>query len=88
MSKPSPSTYREIESKEMDPEIVNMKESLLQEMEKSKIKILNIEDSINKILIERKSIARFGDGELDLILGKDLIFKLMMKGFHIDLRQS
>ena len=75
MSKPSPSTYREIESKEMDPEIVNMKESLLQEMEKSKIKILNIEDSINKILIERKSIARFGDGELDLILGKDLDFQ-------------
>lgn len=44
-------------------------------MEKSKIKILNIEDSINKILIERKSIARFGDGELDLILGKDLDFQ-------------
>lgn len=76
MSKPSPNTYREIESKEMNPEIINMKESLLKEMNKSKIKILNIEDSINKILIEKKSIARFGDGELDLILGKDLDFQV------------
>ena len=76
MSKPSPNTYREIESKEMNPKIINMKESLLKEMNKSKIKILNIEDSINKILIEKKSIARFGDGELDLILGKDLDFQV------------
>ena len=75
MSKPSPSTYKEIESKDMDPEIVNMKEKLLKEMQNSKIKILNIEDSINKKLLERKSIARFGDGELDLILGKDLDFQ-------------
>lgn len=75
MSKPSASTYKEIESKKMDPEIVNKKEILLKEMENSKIKILNIENSINKIITERKSIARFGDGELDIILGKDLDFQ-------------
>ena len=79
MSKPNPSTYKEIENKEMNPEIINLKESLLKEMEKSKIKILNIEDSINKILVEKKSIARFGDGELDLILGKNLDFQIYDK---------
>ncbi len=75
MSKPSASTYKEIESKKMDPEIINKKEKLLKKMENSKIKILNIEDSINKIITERKSIARFGDGELDIILGQGLDFQ-------------
>ena len=59
----------------MDKELMNKKEKLLKEMKQNKIKILNIEDSINKIFIEKKSIARFGDGELDLILGKNLRFQ-------------
>lgn len=75
MSKPSASTYKEIESKKMNPEIINKKEKLLKEMENSKIKILGIEESINKIITERKSIARFGDGELDIILGQGLDFQ-------------
>ena len=44
-------------------------------MEKSKIKILGIEDTINEIKIGNKSISRFGDGELDIIVGRNLKFQ-------------
>ncbi|MBO5143173.1 MAG: SP_1767 family glycosyltransferase [Clostridia bacterium] len=59
----------------LDAEILNRKEILLKKMEEEKINILSIEDSINKISKERKSIVRFGDGELDLILGRPLKFQ-------------
>ena len=44
-------------------------------MEKNPINILDIETSLKKIKDERKSISRFGDGELDLIIGRDLKFQ-------------
>lgn len=75
MSKPNAGTYKEIKENDMDIEILEMKEKLLQEMNNSKIKILGIEDSLNKIKLGNKSIARFGDGELDVIIGKDLKFQ-------------
>lgn len=54
----------------------NMDEQeLLDKMANSKIKILGIEDSLNKIMKEKQSICRFGDGELDIILGRRLGFQ-------------
>lgn len=59
----------------IEKEILEKKEVLLEKMKSTKIKILNIEESISKLLNEKKSIARFGDGELDLILGRKLKFQ-------------
>jgi len=75
MSKPSANTYKQIKENDMDIEILEKKEKLLKEMENSKIKILGIEDSLRKMKEERKSISRFGDGELDLIIGRSLKFQ-------------
>ena len=75
MSKPSANTYKKIEENVVNIEILEKKEKLLKEMENSKIKILGIEDSIRKLRDERKSISRFGDGELDLIIGRALKFQ-------------
>lgn len=75
MSKPSASTYRELEESHIDADLLKMKEDLLQEMNNSKIHILGIEESIDKIKKERKSIARFGDGELDIIVGGHIKFQ-------------
>lgn len=74
MSKPNADTYREMEETKMDIELLHKKEELLKEMEKSNITILGIEESLTKIK-EGKSIARFGDGELDIIIDKDLKFQ-------------
>ncbi len=74
MSKPNADTYREMEETKMDIELLHKKEELLKEMEKSNITILGIEESLIKIK-EGKSIARFGDGELDIIIDKDLKFQ-------------
>lgn len=54
---------------------MDSKERLLKDMKESKIQILGVEDSLKKLVEERKSICRFGDGELDIILGKDLKFQ-------------
>jgi len=59
----------------MNQEQLEMKQKLIKEMSNSKIKILSIEDSLKKIKNENKSICRFGDGELDIILGRDLGFQ-------------
>ncbi|MBR3134492.1 MAG: SP_1767 family glycosyltransferase [Clostridia bacterium] len=75
MSKPNAETYKEIEEYDMDNEMLKRKADLLQEMQKSPITIMNIEDTINKIKTERKSIARFGDGELDIIKGGEIGFQ-------------
>lgn len=53
----------------------NDEKELLKEMQESNIKILSVEESIQKLIKEKKSICRFGDGELDIILGKDLGFQ-------------
>ena len=75
MSKPNASTYREIEEKKMDENLLQVKQNLLEEMKNSKITILGIEESIRKIKEDKKSIARFGDGELDLIIGGKIGFQ-------------
>lgn len=54
--------------------IEEKKNILLKDMEKTNIKILNIEESLN-LLNNGKSIARFGDGELDIIKGKSFPFQ-------------
>lgn len=51
------------------------KQELLNEMKNSKLKILNIEQSLNKIINNKLSICRFGDGELDIILGGKIGFQ-------------
>ncbi len=75
MSKPSVNTYKEIDDNSINLEMLERKEKLQEEMEKNKINILDIENSLKKIKDERKSISRFGDGELDLIIGKNLKFQ-------------
>ncbi len=35
-------------------------------------KIISREDTLNSIINNKKSIARFGDGEFDLIFGKSI----------------
>lgn len=64
-----------IEQDSNDLEFNKQKQELLKEMENSKIKILDIEQSLLKIANNKGSICRFGDGELDIILGKDLGFQ-------------
>lgn len=53
----------------MEEKSMKTKEQLLEEMANSKIKILGIEESLKKIKNEKKSVCRFGDGEMDVILG-------------------
>lgn len=50
-------------------------EQLLEKMNNSDIKILGIEESILKIKNRNSSLCRFGDGELDIIFGKNLKFQ-------------
>lgn len=75
MSKPSASTYKQTKENVDNIEIINKKQKLLKEIENSKIQILNTEDSLNKLL-EGKSIANFGDVELDFILGNDFKYQV------------
>lgn len=63
----------------MEKSLQEMKEDLIQEMNNSKIKVLDLEASLRKLLETKKSIARFGDGELDLILGRQLKFQKLDK---------
>ena len=44
-------------------------------MNKTKINILDIHDSLDILLDKRKSISRFGDGELSIILGGNTRFQ-------------
>ena len=74
MSKPNAETYKQIEQNVVDMDLLEEKNKLQLKMEKSEIKILNIEESIQKVQ-EYKTIARVGIGELDLINGKDLQFQ-------------
>ena len=75
MSKPNAQTYKEMKEYKMDKELLRIKADLLIEMKKNKRKILNIEETINKVKNEKKSIARFGDGELDIIEGGRIGFQ-------------
>ena len=52
-----------------------LQERLLEEMKKSPVKILSVEESLDRVVTQRKSLCRFGDGELDIILGKGLGFQ-------------
>jgi len=75
MSKPNAETYREMKEYSMSGELLKLKQELLQEMEQSKIKILDIEETIKLIKEKKRSIARFGDGELDIITGGEIGFQ-------------
>ena len=75
MSKPSENTYKQIEQNEINKDIVKRKEKLLKMMKKSEIKILTTEECLKK-LKAGKSIARFGNGEFDLIINKDQTFQI------------
>ena len=79
MSKPNAETYKEIEEYQMDNEMLKRKEELLQDMQKNKLDIMNIEETINYIKNEKKSISRFGDGELDIIAGGEIGFQSQNK---------
>ena len=43
------------------------------------IKIMSVEETLNEILNKKKSIARFGDGEFNLIFGKKIRFQIFNK---------
>ena len=53
MSKPSVGTYKEIEDNSLNIELLERKEKLQKQMEKSQINILDIETSLKKIRDER-----------------------------------
>lgn len=69
MSKPNAETYKEMEEYRIDMDLLKIKEKLLENMKENPLNILSIEETINSIKNEKKSIARFGDGELFLITG-------------------
>ena len=75
MSKPSVNTYKEIEDNSINIELLERKEKLQKQMEENSINILDIETSLKKIRDKKKSVSRFGDGELDLIIGRNLKFQ-------------
>lgn len=75
MSKPNAETYKQIENTDINIEILEKKEKLLEEMKNSKIKILSTEKCLTKIKEEKKSIARFNDGEIDLVIGNALKYQ-------------
>ena len=60
-----------------EKEIVKLLKIYLEaeDIEKTPLNILNIEASLRKIKKYKKSIARFGTSELDLIIGKTLNFQ-------------
>lgn len=74
MSKPNANTYKQIEENAINTEIARKKEELLKVMATSDIKILTTEECLQE-LKQGKSIARFGNGELDLIIGKGLEYQ-------------
>ena len=49
--------------------------------------IKSIEETINKILKDKCSVVRFGDGELDIISGKDIAFQQYSKELSDRLKQ-
>lgn len=75
MSKPNAETYKQIESTDINIEILEKKEKLLEELKNSKIKILGTDKCLTKIKEEKKSIARFNDGEIDLVIGNALKYQ-------------
>ena len=79
MSKPNAETYKEIEENTIDENILKIKNELLEEMKKSKLHILSTEETILEMVTQRKSIARFGDGELDIINGGEIGFQKQNK---------
>lgn len=54
----------------MEQDLIEKEQKLVNYMKKSPIQILGIEDSLMKLKSEKKSICRFGDGEMFIILGK------------------
>jgi len=59
----------------MRMEQLEAEKQLLEKMKNSNIEILGIEESLRKIAEQKKSVCRFGDGELDIIFGKNLGFQ-------------
>ena len=74
MSKPSANTYKQIEEIEINTDIIKKKEKLIKAMKDSNIKILSTEECL-KELKKGKSIARFSNGEFDLIIGNGLTYQ-------------
>lgn len=48
---------------------------LLEEMNKTKINILDLNQSLEELFDKKKSLSRFGDGELEIILGGNIRFQ-------------
>lgn len=60
---------------------------LLEEMNKTKINILNIEQSLKKLIDKRKSLSRFGGGELKIILQGNVGFQKYDSNLSIRLKE-
>lgn len=75
MSKPNAETYKQIEDTDINIEILEKKEKLMEQMKNTNIKILDTEMCLRKIKDEKKSIARFNDGEIDLVIGNALKYQ-------------
>ena len=54
----------------MNDDLIEKEQKLKNDMKNSKIKILNVEESLKEIITKKKSICRFGDGEMFIILAK------------------
>ena len=50
-------------------------EIVLEQMKAFPINVLTVEESIEKLIKTKKSLSRFGDGELDIINGKNIKFQ-------------
>lgn len=87
MSKPNADTYKEMEEEQMDEELLKAKQDLLIQMKNTPLNILSIEETINRIKKEKKSIARFGDGELDIINGGEIGFQKQDKDLGKKLKE-
>lgn len=54
----------------MNDDLIEKEQKLKNDMKNSRIKILNVEESLKEIITKKKSICRFGDGEMFIILAK------------------
>ena len=60
---------------------------LLKEMNKTKITILDINNSLDILLDKRKSLSRFGDGEMKIILQSNVGFQKFDQNLSNRLRE-
>lgn len=56
----------------MNQVLAEKEKKVIKDMENSKIKILTVEESLKKLLTEKKSICRLSDGEMNIIFNRGI----------------